>query len=242
VTYSGRISKKFVFGIAAFLAIFSLSASASTSASSAALKTRIANEIEKRFSGARVEVLGGVAFSAGVEAPAKVESVSLINDNQRGEAQLLVTGFNADGEQMSENAWVRFTALMPAYVADRRILPGEKLDSDSISLKEVDVAQGMMREYRGILLPKHSDVSRLETRQTILEGQPALSSSVIRTPDVRKGEAIRIRLTSGTMTVSTSGIAEEPAYLDAKVRVTTSKTKRELVGKLRTGGVVEVQL
>ena len=44
------------------------------------------------------------------------------------------------------------------------------------------------------------------------------------------------------MSLTTAGTAEEPAYFDAPVRVMAAKTKRELVGKLLAGGVVEVRL
>jgi flagella basal body P-ring formation protein FlgA len=243
VISNGPISKRLIFCVAALLAAFSLSsAHASTSAATEALKKRITAQLETKYPGARVELLGGVAFGAGTEAPASIQSVSFVTENGRGDAQVMINGANTEGEEVAVPAWVRFNALVPAHVALRRILPGERLDPEAFALREVDVAQGMLREFRGVLLPKDSDLAHLETRQTILEGQPALSSGVVRVPDVRKGEAVQIRVFSGALTLSTSGVAEEPAYLDSKIRVMTAKTKRELTGKLRSGGVVEVQL
>jgi len=132
--------------------------------------------------------------------------------------------------------------MMPAFVAKRRVLPGERLVRDTFDQREIDVSQGMARESRGLLLDRGVALETLEARQTILEGSYALSSAVQRVPDVKRGEAVQLRMRSGSVLLSTQGQAEEPGYLEGQIRVMSQKTKRSLVGKLVATGVVEVQL
>jgi flagella basal body P-ring formation protein FlgA len=104
------------------------------------------------------------------------------------------------------------------------------------------VAAGQPFEYRGVILNKDVDVRGLESRQTILEGQFVTSTAVQRVPDVRRGDAVRIHLVSEGLSLVTTGAADEPGFLDGQVRVITSKSKRQLVGRLQRDSVVEVRL
>ena len=140
--------------------------------------------------------------------------------------------------------YAAFSAFLPAWVASRRVFPNEKLDANAFTKQEVNVASGQYRDMRGLIVIAKADdnLASLQSRQTLLEGGILLSSAIERIPDVRRGDAIRINLVSGGLTLTIPGVAEEPAYLTGHVRVMTNQTKRELLGELEPGGVVEVRL
>ena len=199
------------------------------------LSSLLRNEIAKNYPGARIEIGNNLKLHS--ELPAQIRGIRILSDNARGEIQFLVHG-SAQEVQGSTD----FSAMKRTWIAQRRILPGEKLNEQSFLVSEVNVASGLNRESRGIMLPETTELTSLEARQTILEGSFPLTTGVQRVPDVRRGDSLRILLTTGDITLSTSGTAQEPAYLDGTVRVLTQKTKRELVGQLKSGGVVEVKL
>jgi flagella basal body P-ring formation protein FlgA len=53
---------------------------------------------------------------------------------------------------------------------------------------------------------------------------------------------VRLEILSGGIRLSTSAQALEPASTQQRVKVQTVKAKRELVGVLKEGGIVEVTL
>jgi flagella basal body P-ring formation protein FlgA len=205
------------------------------------LGDEIRSELGKVFPGARIELSSEIRMIRG-ELPVKVKSIRFISDNLRGEAIFALQGENKQGVSVDTEVSAGFLAWTPAWIAARRILPGERLSPELFNLREVNVATGLPRELRGVILPKTVDVSQLEARQTVLEGQFAVTTGVRKVPDIRRGDAVRIHIRSGGLTVTTSGVSEEPAYYDSNLRVLTTKTKRELVGKLTKDGVVEVRL
>jgi flagella basal body P-ring formation protein FlgA len=132
--------------------------------------------------------------------------------------------------------------MVPARVATTRIMPGEAIQAAQFIEQEVDVAHGMNHDIRGLIVSPSLELNRLETRQTVLEGQPLLSSEIKRMPDVRRGDPVRIQLVSGSLTLTTLGTASEPGYLDQQVHVMSQKTKRELIGTLLPDNIIEVRL
>jgi flagella basal body P-ring formation protein FlgA len=133
-----------------------------------------------------------------------------------------------------------FSALFPAWIAKRRILPGERVSEADLTRSEIDLARGLARESRGLILDADAELGPLEARQTVLAGQWVTTSAVQRVPDLRRGELVRVRLISGGITLMTQASAVEAGYVGSSLRVLTQKTKRDLVGKLGGDGVVEV--
>lgn len=210
------------------------------------LRETVREEIGRQFPGAKIELRGDVQLLRGT-SPESITSISVQNVSARGEASLLINGTAhladyPEQVQVQAEAVARFQALMPAYVAARRIMPGEKLSSEHFTQQQVDVASGIGREYRGVIYSSASPVSRLEARQTVLEGQFLTTTAVQKIPDIRRGDSVKLQVVAGSLSVSTSGVAEEPAYIDGRVRVISTKTKREFIGRLLENGVVEVQL
>ena len=186
--------------------------------------------------GTRVEILDLAPMQPG-QALSGAETASVLQAQGRGEARLMVRGPAGSAEYR-----VRYAAWVPGLVAIRRIGPGEALSSELTRQQELNVAEGLAHEMRGILLPATEDLSRLEARQTLLEGGFVTSTAVRRIPDLRRGDAVRIDVISGDVRLSSQATALEPASVSQRVRVQTLKTRRELVGVLRDGGVVEVRL
>lgn len=196
-----------------------------------ALTRALREELADRFPGARIEINGAVHITRGSNATE--EPVAIQNITPRGEA--VFSGPGADG-------WISFSAWIPAQVAIKRIQPGQILAPEQFTIQNVNVAMGMAFEYRGVIVGKETQIKGLEARQTVLEGQFLTSTAVQRIPDVRRGDSVRIQLISGDLVISTMGSVEEPGYLNGRVHVLASKTKREFVGSLLPGGIVQVKL
>ena len=196
--------------------------------------------LSKKFPGARIEMTSPIQWlSHSGSSGEGIESVVILSENLNGAARFRSTSkknpFFAEG-------LVGFSAWVPAHIATRRIYPGELLSGDSFMSREVDIATGAARDYRGVLYPANRSIQGLESIQSILEGQFLLTSAVQRIPDIRRGDSVRIRMTSGPLVLSTLGIAEEPGYFNHSIRVIAGKTKKELSGELQTGRIVEVKL
>ena len=193
-------------------------------------------ELAKSYPGARIEITGPFNWVRG-SLMKDVENVAVLGDNSRGAAQFLVNGGGASAE-----GYVSFAAWTKVPIAIRRVQPGERLTKEIFDVQDMNVATGSAHEFRGLILPASTDFSSLEARQTILEGQYPVSSGVRRVPDVKRGDSVRIQLDTGSVTLSTLGVAEEPAYINGQVRIVASQSKRQFVGKLLEGNIVEVKL
>ena len=137
---------------------------------------------------------------------------------------------------------VSFSAWVDAPIALRRIRPMERLSQEFFKITPVNVAAGVNRQYKGLILPQNAQFEKLEARHTLLAGQFPLTSSVQRVADLKRGQEVEIRLASDGLVVSTRGIAQERAYFHSQIKVLTKGSKRMLTGKLRPEGYVEVHL
>ena len=215
-----------------------------------AVSEGVKSGLAKKFPGARIEVGSSIRWVRG-SLPQNVKSVAIVEDSPRGEVRVLITG--APSRQIAEDddtvptpttaeGWIGYSAWQPAFVAVRRVFPAERLGTTDFVEQEVNVAVAPYHDLRGLLVPPDTSIATLESRQTILEATPLLSSAVQRIPDLRRGDAVRIHLVSNGLTLSVPGIAEEPAYFKNRVKVMTDRTKRELIGELEADGVVRVGL
>jgi flagella basal body P-ring formation protein FlgA len=197
------------------------------------LKAQIRTELGHQYPGARIDVTGPIKLVHGTLS-SPISKVIWTSEPVRGEAHLKVN-------EAAEISAV-YAAFVPARVSKRRISPGEKLSADMFIFQDINVTNGMNFEMKGVILPQEEDVSRLETRQTILDGQYLTSVAVEKVPDIRKGDSVRIHIVSGELNLSASGIAMEPGYEKGPIKVIVSRSKHELSGTLEAGGVVEVNL
>lgn len=219
----------------------------------ASLKEALISALSERYPDARIQLTSSPEFRNDSESSFDPQSfgdgnfsldLSAIHSN--GKALFSVSSLNRkDGSAVSREkltGGVTFKALRQVWIPKRRIHPKEVLKQDDLVLREVDIASGQYAELSGILLSAGQEVEKLESRQTLLEGQPILSSGVQKVPDIRRGDAVRLKMLTGAIELNTPGVAQEPAYKGSSVRVITIKNKRDFVGTLRRDGVVEVAL
>lgn len=228
------------FWILAALIAFSIhvvSASEVVTKAEKPIREGLKTELLKRYPNSRIEFVSPIKWTTGV-APAQLQAVTILNETARGEIQFVVHGKNAE---ISEG-WTSFAAWVLSYNAVRRIRPGEMLAPELFVEREINVSTGQGREYRGVIFPHESQISGLEARQTIMEGQTLYSTAVEQVPDGKRGDMVRVILMGDSMTLTTQGVLEEPGFINGQVRVMANKTKRELVGMLKEGGIVEVKL
>lgn len=192
----------------------------------------------QRYPTAQIELGEKVTIERG-QIPASVSSVGILEENMRGEVRLSLT--DQDSNATAE-VRVPYVAVAKVWVAKKRVHPGERLIADDFMISAVNLSSPNIREFRGLILTAHENLAQLEARQTLLEGQYIMMNAVQKIPDVRRGDPITVRIMMDGMTLSTAGMAEEPAYLNGSIKIMTSKTKRNLTGKLVERGVVEVSL
>jgi flagella basal body P-ring formation protein FlgA len=197
-------------------------------------------ELAKRFPSARIELTDELHWTSS-RPEGEIVSIRVGDENARAQVGFTVESKDDQGLHRGYG-YATFAAWMPARMAVRRVMPGERLQNDQFVQREINVASGAERDFRGVILDQKTDLTPLQARQTLLEGQPLLSSSVERVPDVRRGDAVRVRIVSNGVILSTQATASEPGYLNGPVRILTSQTKRELSGKLVSSGIVEVKL
>ena len=205
------------------------------------IEMALKQELIKRYHSTKVELTAPIRWTRNIE-PSELKKITGITEGARGE--LRFTALDLDNAHVEGTT--AFSATVPAWVSIRRIQPGEKLTREMFTLREVDVASGLAREYRGVILSptnfKISEMLATESRQTILEGQFLASTAIQKSPVIRRGDAVTILIESEGLQLSTRGTAQEAGYLNTPVRVLTNKSKRELTGNLKMNGLVEVKL
>ena len=211
--------------------------------SSSYLVDGVRAELKKKFPIFQVQLHGDIAWEAGNMPRSRIEKVTVLHEKRPGEMAIQVLSVDPRGGATATSVGsIQYTLLAKAWIPRQRAAPGSVLSPDNFSIQTVDVTRGLIAEVRGLILSPEEPVAGLEARNTLLEGSPVLTSAVQRVPNLRKGEMVRLKVIAGRVALTTQGMAEEPGYLNQKIRVTSMKTKRTLVGRLIEGGIVEVEL
>lgn len=217
--------------------VFLLFISFSAKAEIRTIDDQVREDLSRRFSASKIEFSGPGRWTRG--SPIRdALSIEFTGEPTPGEATYQVRG----AEGFTSEWTISFRALQNAYLAVRRIRPGERLNPDAAQVREINVAQGIARELRNLILKSDVVIEQLESRQTFLEGQLITLQGVNRIPDVRRGDAVQVRLVGSGVILNTMGIVQEPARIGDSVRVLTRSTKREIVGRLTDGRIAEVAL
>lgn len=195
-------------------------------------ESQLVQELREKIPNARIELDGSLRVTSGL--PPKPENkIRLHHENGNGTAAFQWSG--GAGE-------ISYSAIIRAPVAIKRVFPGERFHDQNITIQEIDVSRGILYQSRGLILSSEADLTGLQARQSIIEGQPALTSGVQRIPDILRGQGVQVRMISGMVSVMATGIADEPASLNDSVRVTLTKGKKRVTGRLLQAGIVEVSL
>lgn len=214
----------------------------SASSAQASVYDQIRLKLEGRYPEATVELSRQVKWIRGAFAESdllKDLPVTLLGESAQGEVTFEV--WSQDKVLRAEGS-LRFSAWLEGRKAARRIQIGEHLSDDLFRVARVDIAQGSAYEIKHSLASAQQSVEGLEARQTISEGGWLLTHAADRIPDVRKGDRIPIRLLSGELTLTTTGIAQETGVRKQRIKVISTKGKREFIGELGEDGSVEVHL
>ena len=169
----------------------------------------------------------------------RIRALHFLGDDSKGNAHFKVEGM--DSSDVHEG-WIPYFAWQEGRIALQKIKPGDLLRDSYFVRQKFNVAQGLGRELRPLVLSPQTPLENLEAVRTILQGQPLLSSAVDQIPDIRRGDTVKILIKSGALLLSTQGLAQEPGFLSKKLRVTTSSGKKELLGVLHPKNQVEVEL
>jgi flagella basal body P-ring formation protein FlgA len=224
--------------------ISTTAAFAQTDASpSLSLSSLVKKALENKITKAEIQIpsLEKIEKSAAIADFDSIKTVRLIEEKSNGIATLEVVGLIGDKES-SQVIQTPFEAWINVPVATHRIYPNTKLKEEDFKVQPVNVASGPAREYRGVMISSDTNFDRMESAQSILEGQYVVASAVRKQPDVRKGDMVKLELISGELTLVTQAQVQEPASVGERVRVLTTKTKKEIVGKVKEDHSVEVEL
>ena len=211
------------------------------------LSSLMSKTLEEKIAHAEVKIpsLEQAIENSEIEKYEEVKSVRLMEDRPNGIAVFEVIG-REDEKEVSQVLQTPYEAWVKVPVATHRIYPSTKLKNEDFRTQSINVASGTPREYRGIMISAEdraaSELDRMESKQTILEGQFVVSSALQRQPDIRKGETIKLELVSGELTLTTQAVLQESGSVGDRVRVLTLKTKKEIVGKIKDDHSVEVIL
>lgn len=165
-------------------------------------------------------------------------SINYVNETKKGVA--LFQGVNSDG--IIKKYKVYFSAWKAIPIAKKRIKPGERVKKEDFQIKNVDLAQGMARQYRGLIYGFENDYKNIEARSSILMGQFPLRTSIIKTPEVRRGATIKVKIKSGGLLVHTIARADQVGKLGQDILITTFSTKKKLTARVVGENEVEVKL
>ena len=227
--------------------VFFFSAAASFAQSDASpslsLSSLVKKALENKIPKAEIQIpsLDKVEKSAAIADFDQIKTVRLIEEKANGIAILEVVGLIGEKES-SQVIQTPYEAWVNVPVATRRIYPNTKLKEEDFKVQQVNVASGPAREYRGVMVSAETNFDQMESAQSILEGQYVVSSAIRKQPDVRKGDMVKLELVSGELTLVTQAQVQEPASIGERVRVLTTKTKKEIVGKVKEDHSVEVEL
>ncbi len=208
------------------------------------LQERFREALSERIHDAEIRIpsLEKLCSTAPLRDYSSVSRVRLVEDRADGTALFELTGSGSDGSLRSDLVQTPYSAWKRVLSPIRRVYPNTKLKNEDFKEIELNVASGVAREYRGVMVSAGTDLGGQQSRQTILEGQFVTSSAIEKQPDLRKGDLVRLDLTSGDLTLSTQATVSESGSIGDRVRVITSKSKKEVVGRVREDRSVEVNL
>jgi|TARA_R100000049_G_C1955640_1_gene109681 flagella basal body P-ring formation protein FlgA len=120
-----------------------------------------------------------------------------------------------------------------ADVLTRQIQRGELVSERDFAPEEITAAQA-----RGSIPAEQA--AGMEARRTLRAGLPVRASDLAEPRLVKRGEAVKISLREGALTITVLGRALGDAALGEQVRVFSEATNQTLQGVVEDAGVVRV--
>lgn len=204
------------------------------------LKEKILSLIGEKIPKAEIRIsnLDSLLKTAELKNLEDISSVRFAEDRENGVGVFEIV--STQGDQVKVQ--IPYEAWIQVPVAARKIYPNNRLKQEDFRMEAVNLSKGIARNYRGSIILDLTKLVQMETRQTILEGQFVPETAVRKTPDVRKGETVKLEIHSGEMSLFTSAVTLDVAVFGDVIHVITYRTKREMSGILRSDRTVEVRL
>ena len=204
------------------------------------LSSRIHKILSEKLPYAEIKLpnLEKLVKSPEISSMNELANVRIIEDRANGVVLLELTS----AEGTSIRIQTPYQAMVKTPVAIRRIYPNTRLKKEDFRIENLNVATGNARDYRSAIIFDETKLEQMETKQSILEGQFVVTNAVQKQPDVRKGETVKLELTSGDLSLTTAATILENASIGERVHILTTKSKKDLVGKVLEDHSVEVRL
>jgi flagella basal body P-ring formation protein FlgA len=154
-----------------------------------------------------------------------------------GADSVLWRGIHRDLEGRTRPFWARMSLKerVCRFVANEALNAAQPLSPDLLRREE-------LWEFPSLQPPVGCDVddlSKLITRRALGTGTVLRMSDVVRAPDVKQGEAIKVVLDTGKAQLSINGRAEAFGRIGERVAFTTSLSRRRYVGVVVGKGIVQ---
>ena len=201
------------------------------------LEMQIRNEINQRYTNSKIEFIKPIELDHKIE----FDSARLISLKEANAGNISIVFQDKQG--VLTHAQTQIKVLIDAFIAKKRIFPTDALKSEDFSVSVINLMDEKYKDLKGLTLPtKGTLIDGMQSKLSILEGMPLLYTQVQKTPSVKRGDWVQLVIRSGEITLSTQGIAQEPALLNQNIRVFSQKNKKELVGVLKENQTVEVSI
>lgn len=198
------------------------------------LRQEITKNLQKNYPSAKIVLKSVPDIGGSLEVSNRL---SLQSDTGKG-----VAHFRFALPHENINFSVRFEAWQEALVASQRIRPREKLSESLFEKRQINVASRQEYSLRNLMLSPDTRLEKFETRQTILQGEYPLLSAIEQIPDLRRGSNVNIILKSGGLSLTTLGTVQEDAHEGESVRAMVKRTKKQIVGILKSNHTLVVDL
>ncbi|MEE9441138.1 MAG: flagellar basal body P-ring formation chaperone FlgA [candidate division Zixibacteria bacterium] len=166
-----------------------------------------------------------------------IQAYPLTQSNPRGRFPMRVEIYRDDAMtgKGSVTLEVRIFADLPVPI--RRISRNDILTPQMFSLKRFDVTS-----IREKMLTDLSQMENIRARQNLSEGRYVSLNKIEKIPDVENGMPVSIIASSGIFEIRAKGMALQRGYIGESIKVKNIDSKKIIMGKITSPGVVEITL
>lgn len=171
---------------------------------------------------------------------ARVERVSLSRPWPQGERPVIMSDppiglVRFQVGQAGGTAWIRCQDR--ALVAARDLKPGERLDSNNVTVTSVDLAS----YFRTGFFRNAQELRGLQARGFVQKGQVLGKIHVQAEQLVKAGLPVSITYESPSVRITATGTAVQSGSLGELVRITNAATKKTLIARVIREGAVSLR-
>jgi flagella basal body P-ring formation protein FlgA len=171
----------YLYGMAASIALFA----------SDSIETQLRVDLAKRYPDSKISFLSPIELQGHVD----LNTVTLLSSQLMNQGTVKAQVVDAQGIQTILHT--RVDVQMPAYIAKKRIYPGNALKNEDFAIAYVSLNDSFARENSSFIVPpKQQPLEGLEAKNSILEGSYILSTVLKKITAIKRGDPIQIKLSS----------------------------------------------